>query len=233
MRCGRGGDSVHKPKFSLFGSTTELSPTLTETTTKLPEGHAVVVTMDQRRSRGGPDVVAEQLTDLNRRHAEVLVRPFVRTAGDEVQAVAATADWLVDLVLESAREQRWWIGIGIGVVEPLAKTARDSRGEAFHRARTAVDIAKQRPWGFALAGPPAFNRVERCLLPLTFIVRHRTDRQHAAAELYRTHRTGRVVAKELGVSPSTISQSLRSAGTMEEIAGRDLAHDLLAEAAGT
>jgi hypothetical protein len=188
--------------------------------------------MDQRHSRGQRDVVAEALPELNRRHADVLVRPFVRTAGDEVQAVAATLDWLVDLVLEGVRAERWWIGIGIGPVEPLAETARDSRGDAFYRARGAVESAKRRPWGFALEGPPAFDRVERCLLPLTFIVRRRTDRQHQAAELYRRHGTARAVVKELGVSPSTISETLRSAGVAEELAGRDLAHDLLVEATG-
>ncbi|HEX2102882.1 MAG TPA: hypothetical protein VHF51_04485 [Solirubrobacteraceae bacterium] len=37
-----------------------------------------------------------------------------------MQAVATTVDWLVDLVVAGARDERWWIGIGIGAVEPLA-----------------------------------------------------------------------------------------------------------------
>ena len=201
--------------------------------TTLPAGHAVVVTMDQRGSRGAPDLVAQALPELNRRHADALLRPFVRTAGDEVQAVASDVAWMIDLVLDGAREERWWIGIGIGAVEPLGETARDSRGEAFYRARAAVGTAKRRPWGFALDGPPAFERVERCLLPLAFVVRHRTARQHEAAELSRRHRTAREVARELGVSPSTVSQSLRSAGVAEELAGRALARELLAEAAAS
>lgn len=199
----------------------------------LPEGHAVVVTMDQRRSREGPDLVAEEVPELNRRHAHALLRPFVRTAGDEVQAVSGSVDWLVDLVLEGARAERWWIGIGIGAVQPLGETARDSRGDAFYRARAAVEAAKRRPWGFSLNGPPAFARVEASLLPLTFIVRHRTARQHAAAELFRRHRRARTVATELGVSASTVSQSLRRAGAVEEMMGRDLTRSLLAEAART
>jgi transcriptional regulator of aromatic amino acid metabolism len=204
---------------------------LTDIVTDLPEGCAAVITMDQRRSRGGPDLVAGALPPLNDRYAEVLLRPFVRTAGDEVQAVTTSVTWLVDLILREAHRQPWWIGIGIGAVEPLAATASASRGEAFYRARDAVETAKRRPWGFALRGPEAFDRVERTLLLVSFIIRHRTDRQQAAADLYRVRPTARAVAEELGVSPSTISQSLRSAGVEEELAGRRLAEELLLEAA--
>lgn len=195
-----------------------------------PTSSTAVVTMDQRKSRDGGDLVERALARLNEQLADMIIRPFERTAGDEMQAVMRPGAWIVDFVLHGARAQDWWIGIGLGAVdEPLGESARDSRGEAFYRARAAVDEAKGKPWGFALIGPPGTDRVQRSLLPLAYIVRRRTDRQHAAAELLRRHGSATAVAQELGLSKSTISESLRGAGAVEDIAGRDLAAQLLAE----
>lgn len=84
-----------------------------------------VLTVDQRGSRRDVDRVADLLGEL--RGAELL-RPFERTAGDEVQAVAADPAVVVDLALDLVRRGHWSVGIGVGPVEqPLpAQTDRKS-----------------------------------------------------------------------------------------------------------
>mgnify|MGYP003288892853 CR=1 FL=1 len=43
------------------------------------------------------------------------VRPFERTAGDEVQGLVEDPGQVSDLIVHALRERRWWIGIGVGV----------------------------------------------------------------------------------------------------------------------
>jgi len=188
--------------------------------------------MDQRQSRGGDDILEEHRRELNRRYRSSLVGSFVRTAGDEMQGVANDAGWLVDLVLRETREARWWIGIGVGPFDPpLGRSARDSRGLAFYRAREAVERAKRAPWGFAFSGAGLVGQAEDCLALTSFVVRTRTERQHEAVECYREVGQANEAAARLGISPPSMSERLRGAGLMEEDAGRRVAAYLLGQVA--
>uniref|UniRef100_UPI001EE07EEA SatD family protein n=1 Tax=Rhodococcus zopfii TaxID=43772 RepID=UPI001EE07EEA len=109
-----------------------------------------VLTVDQRGSRRDVDRVAALLDEL--RDADLL-RPFERTAGDEVQAVADDAETVVDLALDLVRRGHWSVGIGVGSVEtPLPEQTRAGRGPAFEHARTAVERAKNAPGNLAVEG---------------------------------------------------------------------------------
>ena len=197
----------------------------------LPPGTVVVATLDQRQSRGGDDLVDRWAAQLNERHAASLLLPFERTTGDEMQAVATEVAWLIDLLLDATRSEAWWLGVAVGAYdEPLGDSARASRGEAFYRARSAVEEAKSRPWGFRLDGDEAIARAERCLTAVSWIVRKRTDPQQEAVELLRELGRANRVAERLGISNPAVSMRLRGAGMAEEMAGRELAWDLLREA---
>ena len=65
-----------------------------------------VLTVDQRHSRRTVDRVEALLRDLASRSPE-LERPFERTAGDEVQAVLARPEVVVDLALLLVRDRAW------------------------------------------------------------------------------------------------------------------------------
>ena len=80
----------------------------------LPDAQVVVVTMDQRESRGRGDLVETAAGELSDRHRQSLALPFERTAGDEMQAVAREASWLVDFLLDATRDGEWWIGVALG-----------------------------------------------------------------------------------------------------------------------
>ena len=149
-----------------------------------------------------------------------------------MQAVAREASWLVDFLLDATREGNWWIGVALGEYDPpLGESSRSSRGPAFYAAREAVERAKSTPWVFALDGPPRFRQVELCLIAASWIVRRRTDAQHRAVRLMREEGKGVRVAKILGITPTSVSQHLRTGGAAEENAARQLALDLLGEAA--
>ncbi|MFC9516918.1 hypothetical protein ACFTSD_14400 [Nocardiaceae bacterium NPDC056970] len=189
-----------------------------------------VLTVDQRGSRRDIDRVGPLLDDLA---SCPLLRPFERTAGDEVQAVADDADIVVDLALELVRREHWSVGIGVGEVEePLPKQTRAGRGPAFEAARDAVERAKRAPSGVAVeaADPQAAADADAALTLLALLVSRRTSQGHAAVDLARRGLTQAESATELGISKQAVSQRLIAAGWHAEVAGRQLAARLLGRA---
>lgn len=189
-----------------------------------------VLTVDQRGSRRDIDRVADLLDEF--RDAD-LHRPFERTAGDEVQAVAVDAHTVVDLALELVRRGRWSVGIGIGDVEtPLPTQTRAGRGPAFEHARSAVDRAKNAPGNLAVDGtdPDAAADADAVLTLLATLVLRRTAQGHEAVALARTGSSQAEIATCLGISKQAVSQRLGTAGWQAEQAGRTLAHRLLERA---
>jgi hypothetical protein len=194
-----------------------------------------VLTVDQRHSRRTSDRVEALLRDLAER-APALVRPFERTAGDEVQAVLERPEVVVDLVLLLVRDRGWSVGVGIGAVDqPLPTSTRAGSGPAFNAARSAVTAAKPRATGLAVAGPdPASARRAQTGLDLVAaLLQRRTDRGVEAVALAHQGLTQLEVARRLGVTKQAVSQRLQAADWHLEVPGRELAAYLLSEADGT
>ncbi|MFI6430801.1 helix-turn-helix domain-containing protein [Rhodococcus oryzae] len=190
-----------------------------------------VMTVDQRGSRRDVD----RVDPILREFADApLLRPFERTAGDEVQAVADRADVVVDLALELAARGHWSVGIGVGPVEsPLPASTRAGRGQAFEAARDAVDRAKNLPGSVAVTGPdaPSAADAETALMLVSVLVSRRSEPGRDAVAAMREGLTQAEAAERLGISKQAISQRLAVAGWQAECAGRALALRLLQEAA--
>lgn len=189
-----------------------------------------VLTVDQRSSRRDIDRVADLLTDLQ---DVPLVRPFDRTAGDEVQAVADDPALVVDLVLDLLRREHWSIGVGVGPVEaPLPEQTRAGRGPAFEHARIAVERAKNAPGQVAAEGDDteATADVDAALTLLATVVLRRTEQGHEAVDLARQGLSQARIAERLGISKQAVSQRLATAGWQAELAGRELVRRLLERA---
>ena len=189
------------------------------------------MTVDQRRSRRGPDLVGALLTDLE--SDPRLVRPFERTAGDEVQAVVEDADAVVDLSLTLLRTGSWRVGVGVGEVDlPLPASTRAGSGPAFVYARDAVTRAKQLPDGVAVTGPAPqlAERAEAVLALLAALVQRRSPAGWEAVDLVRGGQTQVQAAQRLGVSPQAVSDRLRVALFQQEEQARPVAAHLLREA---
>ncbi|MGW6376658.1 hypothetical protein ACWFRB_11435 [Rhodococcus sp. NPDC055112] len=190
-----------------------------------------VMTVDQRGSRRDVD----RVDPILREFADApLLRPFERTAGDEVQAVAERADVVVDLALELAARGHWSVGIGVGPVEsPLPASTRAGRGQAFEAARDAVDRAKNLPGSIAVTGPDAGSAAdaETALMLVSVLVSRRSEPGRNAVAAMREGLTQAEAAERLDISKQAMSQRLAVAGWQAECAGRTLALRLLREAA--
>ncbi|ROR93590.1 regulatory LuxR family protein [Salana multivorans] len=177
-----------------------------------------VLTVDQQGSRRGSDRVPSALDLLA--DVEVLL-PFERTVGDELQGVPASAEAAVDAVLRLVRAGGWSIGLGVGPGR-LAQSASASDGEAFVRAREAVERAKGRtvPVALALAAGEATPDAEPFLHLLAAAVEERTDATWRVLDLLAAGRSGVEIAEELGMTPQNVSHHRRRALWDTEVAAR-------------
>lgn len=184
-----------------------------------------VMTMDQRASSGGPDRVTalvEGLNDPSPREGagRGMVRPFQRTAGDEVQGVVERADTVVGIALSAARSGHWSVGIGVGPVRhPMPAETRAGAGPAFEHARRAVERAKHSPGHVAVDGPESagqddaaelFEAVEASLQLLAELEFRRSSEGQEAGRWMDAGATQREAAEKLGVSQQAVSSRLRS-----------------------
>jgi hypothetical protein len=192
-----------------------------------------VLTVDQRHSRREQDRVEELLDWLGDRPG--VRRGFERTAGDEVQGVMDDPAGVVDTVLALVRRGEWSIGIGAGPVhDPLPASTRAGSGPAFELARAAVERAKSSPQRLAVAAPDPQRAAaaQAALDLLANVVQRRTDPGWEAVDLISSGTTQTQAAERLGITKQAVSQRLRAATWTPEVAGRDLAAQLLAAADG-
>ena len=179
----------------------------------------IVVILDQQRSSTSPDRVDEAAKRLSAALAPGLLRQPVRTAGDEMQAVIGDSGVVPNLVEFCLRWREWWLGIGLGEIETLGATARDSRGPAFAAAREAIDAAKRRGRPpLAVRGEPSelSERLEGMCDVIAFLVDRRTDRQWEVIDVTRARGSGSSAASLLAISPQSANEVLRSAGFREQ-----------------
>jgi len=199
-----------------------------------------VLTIDQQGSRrvgDRVDALLDVLGGLVPADGPGLVRGFERTVGDEVQAVLADADLVVDLTLRLTRMGGWSVGIGIGPVDhPLPASTRAGSGPAFVHARTAVERAKARtrPVPLAVVGEGLTRAAdaEAVLTLLGALGARRTPAGWAVIDAMATlgpNATQDAVAVRLGVTQQAVSQRLRAAMWAEEVAARPVAARLLRE----
>ncbi|MHA4849879.1 hypothetical protein L1080_010040 [Rhodococcus sp. MSC1_016] len=189
-----------------------------------------VLTIDQRGSRRDIDRVGDLIAELGDHR---LVRPFQRTAGDEMQAVVADPATVVALALDLVGREHWSIGIGAGAVEePLPDETRAGRGPAFELARVAVERAKSAPGRVAVEGSDTdlSADADTALTLVAVLLTRRTDEGREAVAQMRRGLTQTEAAKSLGISKQAVSQRLATAGWQVETAGRRLAERLLQKA---
>ncbi|WP_199712604.1 hypothetical protein [Galactobacter caseinivorans] len=178
----------------------------------------IVITIDQRDSRRREDEVPALITSLA---GVPTVRPFQRTAGDEVQAVLDDAGAAIGVALSLGAGGRWSVGLGVGRVHlPLPAETRAGSGEAFEAARVAVERAKTLSGriGVVVPSDPAeAARLQAELSLLSLTLARRTPQQAEAAALRSAGSTQAQIAERLGISQQAVSSRL-AAGQVEEAA---------------
>ena len=191
-----------------------------------------VLTIDQRRSREEEDRVPGILAEL----ASIPIESaFVRTAGDEIQGVAAEPEAVVEIIDRLLRSGLWRCGIGAGAAElSFAEDAPDSRsgrGEAFVLAREALESVKNSRHSIALrsrAEEPA-REGEALIRLMEAVSAARPRRQWEVVEAVEASETMAEAAERLGVSASAISQVYAQSARREQVACYGLARRLLSE----
>ncbi|ROP45579.1 hypothetical protein [Pseudokineococcus lusitanus] len=199
----------------------------------------VVLTVDQRGSRRGADAVPALLERLSALRPAPL-RPFERTAGDEVQGVLDDAGAVVAAVTALADDGRWSVGVGVGAVRtPLPASTRAGAGVAFEAARRAVEAAKRVREGVAVRGgpddaepAPAVVDAETALLLLVDLRRRRSAAGREVVRLVEEGLPAGRAAERLGITPQAVSQRLAAARWSSEQRLVPLAVRLVAAAAG-
>jgi hypothetical protein len=179
-----------------------------------------VLTVDQVDSRAHADLVERAVREVSDRHAEELVMPAERTAGDEFQAAVDDAGAVLDIVLELTREGGWSVGVGVGGVRhPLPASTREATGDAYYAARAAVDRAKRAQTRFALqtvaAAGEAADLARDCeaLIDLLLSLRERrTDGGWEIADLLASGMSQKQAAESLGITASAASLRIKAAG---------------------
>lgn len=193
-----------------------------------------VLTIDQQRSRSGPDRVPDLLARFDALPDVALLRPFERTAGDELQGVVDNPAVLAAVAGVLLRDTGWYVGVGIGPVEePLPASARAGRGAAYLLARDAVTAAKNSPWDLRVLGDhPDARSLETTLWLWAAVLSRRTARGWEVADLVAEGLTYEQVGRRLGISQSAVSQRAQAAGIVEARRAEELVATLAARALG-
>ncbi|GER22119.1 hypothetical protein NCCP1664_06160 [Zafaria cholistanensis] len=168
----------------------------------------IVATIDQRASRRRADLVDQLIDRLNTGYP--LVRPFERTAGDELQGVLDDGPAAAALALEVAATRAWSIGVGVGAVRlPLPAQTRAGAGPAFENARAAVERAKHSPASLAVVGPePEGPRLEAELQLVAELEARRSPAAAEAGLLIEQGFSQREAAERLGITQQAVSARL-------------------------
>jgi Winged helix-turn-helix DNA-binding len=187
-----------------------------------------VVIADQVDSRTESDRVPMAFDALSR---VGLLLPYERTAGDEIQGLAASGEAVVASVVGLTRLAGWRIGIGVGPVdEPLPDSTRAARGDAYLAARTAISSARRTPVALVLLAGESVRSTtygelvedaETALWLLRSTLARRSREGWELMDLLDQGLTNAQAAERLGISPSAVSQRLgRAARTESERASR-------------
>jgi hypothetical protein len=181
-----------------------------------------VVIADQVDSRTESDRVPLALDALS---GVGLLLPYERTAGDEIQGLAATGVSVVASVIGLTRLAGWRIGIGFGPVdEPLPESTRAARGDAYLAARTAINSARRSPVALALVAGDSVRDggygdlvedAETALWLLRSTLARRSPEGWELMDLLDQGLTNAQAAERLGISPSAVSQRLGRAARTE------------------
>jgi hypothetical protein len=195
-----------------------------------------VLTIDQEGSRRHGDQVdallAALAADGGAVRSSAVLRPFEQAVVDDPAVAVAIA-------LDVLDRGGWTVGIGAGPVDlPLPASSRAGAGAAFVHAREAVEAAKGRPRGAAVAVrgtlPDVAAEAEALLVLLGSLAARRSTEGREVVRLLRFVDPAprqQDLAAALGVSQQAVSARLRAALWAEEVAARPAAARLLRLAA--
>jgi len=181
-----------------------------------------VITADVNRSRAIVDRETLQqniiaaIRTVNKEFADAIAVPFAITIGDEWQGMLrslANSYEIVTKFREALDEVSVSYGIGAGSINTAIQAqTRTMDGEAFHRSRSALQIAKKKKREIIFRiGDDRTDGLLNAVCGLLQTIRSRwTDRQKEKILLYKEYGNETRVAQVLGVTQGDIHQALKA-----------------------
>jgi hypothetical protein len=99
--------------------------------------------------------IIDMLKEINKKHSELIVSPFIITLGDEWQGLLkypSPYEKIVDFFNDKLGEVQFYCGIGVGdiSIHNFELTVNQLDGPSFHKARRALSIAKDANYSMVL-----------------------------------------------------------------------------------
>jgi len=175
------------------------------------------------------------LGELNRIYSGVITVSFQPTVGDEFQGAIRTPGKAIEIyyLMKTRIAVEMYFGVGIGRVEKPIDEELGMRGDAFYRARDALQMCKKRNRDIIVKAAPDHTPLERVVNTVLHFVevmeRSWTNRQREIVEYYRLHpgHTYEKIGEHFGCTKQAVSDVLLSAHYKVVAEGIDLVRDSL------
>jgi hypothetical protein len=180
----------------------------------------IVIAADYIDSRAAGEITATTMDALSTQLGRHLMPVPDRGSGEDIHVLIDSGQTAVDAILLLTRGGRWSVGLGIGDArQPLGTSVRESAGNAFAAARSAVDRAKKKGTRFAVNAVPRHPLAQdlEALTDLLLVIRGRRSEQGwEMRDLVARGLTQAEAAARIGITPQSASKRARAADLRAE-----------------
>jgi len=160
------------------------------------------------------------LKQINREFSHDILVEFVPTAGDEFQGALRDPKhaYAVYVSIKGGLPVGFYCGIGIGDIERPLDADIGMRGNAFYRARSALEFCKKRKRNVVLRSSDTTSLADETINTLLHVIEVMenswTKRQREVLHYYRLHPdyTYERLGRHFGITKQTVSKILKAGG---------------------
>ena len=188
-------------------------------------GHCVMIG-DIKRSRDLDEwgsvfeKLQAALKQINREFSHDILVEFVPTAGDEFQGALRDPKhaYAVYVSIKGGLPVGFYCGIGVGDIEKPLDADIGMRGNAFYRARSALEFCKKRKRNVVLRSSDTTSLADETINTLLHFIEvienSWTKRQREVLHYYRLHPdyTYERLGRHFGITKQTVSKILKAGG---------------------
>lgn len=203
-------------------------------------GHCVMIG-DIKRSRDLDEwgsvfeKLQAALKQINREFSHDILVEFVPTAGDEFQGALRDPKhaYAVYVSIKGGLPVGFYCGIGVGDIEKPLDADIGMRGNAFYRARSALEFCKKRKRNVVLRSSDTTSLADETINTLLHFIEvienSWTKRQREVLHYYRLHPdyTYQQLGGHFGVTKQTVSKILKAGGWDAIPEGESMVNKLL------
>ncbi len=188
-------------------------------------GHCVMIG-DIKRSRDLDEwgsvfeKLEAALKQINREFSHDILVDFVPTVGDEFQGALRDPKhaYAAYVSIKGGLPVGFYCGIGVGDIEKPLDVDIGMRGNAFYRARSALEFCKKRKRNVVLGSSDTTSLADETINTLLHFIEVMenswTNRQHEVLHYYRSHPdyTYEQLGSHFGIAKQTVSKILKAGG---------------------